>query len=128
MAAVRRGRRARYRARRLDRRSAQPRHAQWPRHAGRSGHDRTDARLQFLAVRRVDRWQEADHPGRHEFLVAALEPHIRVRTDGFPAAGQDYNHDLLAVATGLHGGPLPATMKLAGLEPARVTLSALKPR
>ena len=46
---------------------------------------------------------------------------------GFPAAGQDYNHDLLTAVTSLHAGPLPATTRLAGVEPADVILSALKP-
>jgi alpha-mannosidase len=50
------------------------------------------------------------------------------RTAGFPAAGQDYNHDLLAVVTDPGPGPLPATGTLAAVEPATALLSALKPR
>jgi alpha-mannosidase len=49
------------------------------------------------------------------------------RRAGFPAAGHDYNHDLLTVVTGLHKGPLPARALLAGVEPAGISLSALKP-
>ncbi len=71
------------------------------------------------------------------------------RRAGFPAAGHDYNHDLLGVVTGLHAGPLPASARLAGVdgavspggnaarsggtpdpdgpEPPAVLLSALKP-
>ena len=42
-------------------------------------------------------------------------------------AGQDYNHDLLACETGLHGGPRPAAASLGAADlPAMV--SALKPR
>jgi alpha-mannosidase len=40
------------------------------------------------------------------------------RRAGFPAAGHDYNHDLLTVVTGLHPGPLPARALLAGVAPA----------
>ncbi|HUB37719.1 MAG TPA: glycoside hydrolase family 38 C-terminal domain-containing protein [Streptosporangiaceae bacterium] len=50
------------------------------------------------------------------------------RTAGFPAAGQDYNHDLLAVTTRLHPGPLPASHRLVGIDPPTALLSALKPR
>jgi alpha-mannosidase len=49
------------------------------------------------------------------------------RTAGFPAAGQDYNHDLLAVTTDLHAGPLPASTRLVAVEPRTALLSALKP-
>jgi len=50
------------------------------------------------------------------------------RSARFPLAGQDYNHDLLARATDLHAGPLPARASLAGTEPDTATLAALKPR
>jgi alpha-mannosidase len=50
------------------------------------------------------------------------------RTAGFPLAGQDYNRDLLTVAPGSHGGPLPATVSLAEAVPATALISALKPR
>jgi alpha-mannosidase len=49
------------------------------------------------------------------------------RTAGFAAAGQDYNHDLLTTATGLHAGVLPASTRLASVEPPGALLSALKP-
>ena len=104
----------------------------WPAHHG------ADARMQHLAVRSLDRRQEADQPGRHELRLAALEPHVRVRarapgpgtwrTAGFPAAGQDYNHDLLTVATepALPGRCQPIPGWPASSRPARC-LSALKP-
>src|SRR5262249_244003 len=52
---------------------------------------------------------------------------------GFVTAGQEYNHDLLACETGLHGGPLPASASLGEVStPGRprpaALLSALKPR
>src|SRR5262249_6060868 len=55
------------------------------------------------------------------------------RSAGFPLAGQDYNHDLLATETTLHGGPLPAAASLAGTGladtgPAGAPVSALEPR
>ncbi len=50
------------------------------------------------------------------------------RTAGFPLAGQDYNRDLLALATDQHGGPVPAAASLAEAAPATALLSALKPR
>jgi alpha-mannosidase len=49
------------------------------------------------------------------------------RSAGFPLAGQDYNHGLLACETGLHDGPLPATASLAAADPPTVLVSALKP-
>jgi alpha-mannosidase len=49
------------------------------------------------------------------------------RSAGFPLAGQDYNHDLLACETGLHDGPLPATASLAAADPPTALISALKP-
>jgi alpha-mannosidase len=49
------------------------------------------------------------------------------RTAGFAPAGQDYNHDLLAAVTGLHGGLLPPRAALTSIEPAAALLSALKP-
>jgi alpha-mannosidase len=50
------------------------------------------------------------------------------RSAGFATAGQDYNHDLLTVAAGLHPGPLPPAALLAGVDPAGALLSTLKPR
>ena len=69
-------------------------------------------------------WQHWSHT--FEYALAAGPGDWR--SAGFPAAGQDYNHDLLAVATSLHTGPLPPSMQLAAVEPAGAFLSALKPR
>jgi alpha-mannosidase len=63
----------------------------------------------------------------HTFEYALTSGPGDWRRAGFPAAGHDYNHDLLSVVTGLHQGPLPARARLAGVEPAGVSLSALKP-
>jgi alpha-mannosidase len=68
-------------------------------------------------------WQHWSHT--FEYALAAGTG--TWRTAGFGAAGQDYNHDLLTVATGLHAGPLPASTQLASVEPAGVLLSTLKP-
>jgi alpha-mannosidase len=68
-------------------------------------------------------WQHWSHTFEYALTAGSGD----WRTAGFPAAGQDYNHDLLAVVTSLHAGSLPATTRLAGVEPAPVTLSALKP-
>ena len=68
-------------------------------------------------------WQHWSHT--FEYALAAGTG--TWRTAGFAQAGQDYNHDLLTVATGLHAGPLPASEQLASIEPASVLLSALKP-
>jgi alpha-mannosidase len=68
-------------------------------------------------------WQHWSHT--FEYALAAGPGDWR--TAGLPAAGQDYNHDLLTVVTGLHAGQLPARARLAGVEPAEIALSALKP-
>jgi alpha-mannosidase len=68
-------------------------------------------------------WQHWSHT--FEYALAAGPGDWR--SAGFAPAGQDYNHDLLAVATGLHGGPLPPRAALASVEPASALLSALKP-
>jgi alpha-mannosidase len=54
----------------------------------------------------------------HTFEYALTSGPGDWRRAGFPAAGHDYNHDLLTVVTRLHAGPLPARARLAGLEPA----------
>jgi len=69
-------------------------------------------------------WQHWSHT--FEYALAAGPGDWR--TAGFPAAGQDYNHELLTVATTLHAGPLPTSTRLAAVEPAGALLSALKPR
>ena len=63
----------------------------------------------------------------HTFEYALTAGPGNWRTAGFPAAGQDYNHDLLAVTTDLHAGPLPASTRLVSVEPRTALLSALKP-
>ena len=63
----------------------------------------------------------------HTFEYALSAGPGNWRTAGFPAAGQDYNHDLLAVATDLHAGLLPASTRLLSVEPRTTLLSALKP-
>ncbi|MGB6458179.1 MAG: hypothetical protein WBH47_27205, partial [Streptosporangiaceae bacterium] len=56
-------------------------------------------------------WQHWSHT--FEYALAAGPGDWR--TAAFPAAGQDYNHDLLTVSTDLHAGPLPARARLAGV-------------
>ncbi len=68
-------------------------------------------------------WQHWSHTFEYALAAGAGD----WRTAGFPAAGQDYNHDLLSVATGLHQGPLPARARLARVKPDGAFLSALKP-
>ena len=53
-------------------------------------------------------WQHWSHT--FEYALAAGPGDWR--TAGFPLAGLDYNRDLLAVQTGLHDGPLPASASL----------------
>jgi hypothetical protein len=68
-------------------------------------------------------WQHWSHTFEYALTAGSGD----WRTAGFAAAGQDYNHELLAVVTGLHSGPLPATTRLAGVEPADAALMTLKP-
>jgi alpha-mannosidase len=68
-------------------------------------------------------WQHWSHT--FEYALAAGTG--TWRTAGFAAAGQDYNHDLLTTTTGLHAGPLPASTRLASVDPPGALLSALKP-
>ncbi len=68
-------------------------------------------------------WQHWSHT--FEYALAAGPGDWREA--GFAVAGQDYNHDLLACATGLHPGPYPASASLASAE-LPVMVSALKPR
>ena len=68
-------------------------------------------------------WQHWSHT--FEYALAAGPGDWR--DAGFAAAGQDYNHDLLACETGLHPGPHPAAASLASAE-LPVMVSALKPR
>jgi alpha-mannosidase len=46
------------------------------------------------------------------------------RDVGFPAAGQDYNHDLLACETGLHAGPAAPVASLCSVLPSHSVLPA----
>ncbi len=69
-------------------------------------------------------WQHWSHT--FEYALAAGPDDWRAA--GYPLAGQDYNHDLLACETGWHDGPWPATASLAAAEPATALISALKPR
>jgi alpha-mannosidase len=64
----------------------------------------------------------------HTFEYALTAGPGTWRTAGFPASGQDYNHDLIAVTAGLHDGPLPASQRLLSVEPSGALVSALKPR
>jgi hypothetical protein len=74
-------------------------------------------------------WQHWSHEFRYALAAGAGD----WRDAGFVLAGQEYNHDLIAVETGLHDGPLPASASLGEVStpgrarPAAV-LSALKPR
>src|SRR5581483_577628 len=74
-------------------------------------------------------WQHWSHTFRYALAAGAGD----WRDAGFVAAGQEYNHDLIACETGQHDGPLPPTGGLAevgspgGTGPAAI-LSALKPR
>jgi alpha-mannosidase len=69
-------------------------------------------------------WQHWSHT--FEYALAAGQGDWR--SAGFPLAGQDYNHDLLAITSDLHDGPLPAAASLAAVEPPTAMLAALKPR
>ena len=64
----------------------------------------------------------------HTFEYALASGSGDWRTAGFPVAGQEYSHRLLACETDLHAGPLPAAHSLAGVAPAGVDLMAFKPR
>jgi len=69
-------------------------------------------------------WQHWSHTFEYALAAGAGD----WRSAGFPLAGLDYNRDLLAQATDLHGGPLPAAASLAETVPATALISALKPR
>jgi alpha-mannosidase len=69
-------------------------------------------------------WQHWSHT--FEYALAAGPGDWR--TAGFAAAGEDYDRDLVSVATGLHDGPLPAQSSLGSVDPPDVVLTALKPR
>jgi alpha-mannosidase len=69
-------------------------------------------------------WQHWTHD--YEYALAAGPGDWR--TAGFSTASEDYNNDLLAVLADVHEGPLPGRVSLGSVEPAGVTLTALKPR
>ena len=68
-------------------------------------------------------WQHWSHT--FEYALAAGSGDWR--SAGFAPAGQDYNHDLLTIPTGVHEGPLPVSARLVTVEPGSALLSALKP-
>ena len=127
---------ARHGARAAQRRAAQPRHpsglvtptgkltmalmracSTWPCGVWIDGKKRTTPDGTSFA------WQHWSHTFEYALAAGAGT----WRTAGFASAGQDFNHDLLTVVADLHAGPLPATTRLASVEPAGVLLSTLKP-
>src|SRR5262245_33009630 len=68
-------------------------------------------------------WQHWSHT--FEYALAAGEGGWREA--GFTAAGQEYNHDLLACETDTHPGPLPAAASLCEVTGPSAMLAALKP-
>ena len=69
-------------------------------------------------------WQHWSHT--FEYALAAGADNWR--DAGFTAAGQDYNHDLLACETGVHAGQLPSAASLCEVTGPAAMLAALKPR
>jgi alpha-mannosidase len=74
-------------------------------------------------------WQHWSHTFHYALAAGAGD----WRDAGFAVAGQEYNHDLLAVETDEHDGPLPPVATLGevatpGLARPAALLSALKPR
>ncbi len=75
-------------------------------------------------------WQHWSHTFEYA-LVSSGAGRGDWRDGGFPAAGEAYNHPLLARETGIHAGPLPAAASLFQIDvagPGDVALAALKPR
>jgi alpha-mannosidase len=68
-------------------------------------------------------WQHWSHTFEYALASGAGD----WRAAGFAAIAEDYNHDLIAVMAGGGSSPAAGTPLLA-VEPATVTLSALKPR
>src|SRR5262249_47562061 len=64
----------------------------------------------------------------HTFEYALASGSGDWRTAGFPVAGQEYSHRLLACVTDLHSGSMPPVARLASLTPAGVDVMAFKPR
>jgi alpha-mannosidase len=68
-------------------------------------------------------WQHWSHTFEYALAAGAGD----WRTAGLQASAEDYNHDLIAVAGGSGEDPAPG-VSLLSVEPASVTLSAVKPR
>ena len=68
-------------------------------------------------------WQHWSHTFEYALAAGAGD----WRTAGLQASAEDYNHDLIAVAGGSGEDTAPAA-SLLSVEPASVTLSAVKPR
>ena len=118
---------------------AEPGHARLRGHAGRDAAHVADALVQRLAVRDLDRRRPPHRAGRQQFRLAALEPHVRVRARCGPRRLADGR--LQPHRRGLQPRPDRRDGRSrqpsgaghesgAGLsvEPATVTVSALKPR
>ena len=69
-------------------------------------------------------WQHWSHTFEYALVAGAGD----WRDAGFAAAGQEYNHDLLACETGVHPGPLPAAASLCEVTGPSAMLTGLKPR
>jgi hypothetical protein len=69
-------------------------------------------------------WQHWSHTFEYALVAGAGD----WRDAGFPVAGQEYNHDLLACETDVHPGPLPAAASLCEVTGPAAMLTALKPR
>jgi alpha-mannosidase len=68
-------------------------------------------------------WQHWSHTFEYAFAADAGD----WRAAGYPVAGQEYSHRLIACQTAPAAGPWPAAMSLASVTPAGVDLMALKP-
>jgi alpha-mannosidase len=69
-------------------------------------------------------WQHWSHTFDYALAARAGD----WRQAGFVAAGHAYTHDLYARVLGVHRGELPPSASLLRVHPARVVLTALKPR
>jgi alpha-mannosidase len=69
-------------------------------------------------------WQHWSHTFDYALVAGAGD----WRRAGFVAAGQAYDHGLLALAVPAHPGDLPPSASLLQVRPASVVLTALKPR
>jgi alpha-mannosidase len=69
-------------------------------------------------------WQHWSHTFEYALVAGAGD----WRRAGFVAAGHAYNHELQARILAVHPGELPPSASLLQVDPARVVLTALKPR